>query len=161
MWLDGVHEENADPVQRARRRRCVRAPTCAQLTRLERSPARGLRWPLSRRGLVEGQDESVFRSLSDSAGSDAGKLGGLKHASNIAVESCIRCGGAERVVVSVEDRSDIRAILHPLDRHGALEQWHYRRGPRWPPAAVCVTSAGRTADGKTAIGVEDPPHVQT
>ena len=43
----------------------------------------------------------------------AGKVGGLKHASNIAVESCIRYGGALRVVARIEDRSAIRAFLHP------------------------------------------------
>ncbi len=48
--------------------------------------------------------------------------------------TCAHCGGAVRIVASIEDPKAIRAILAHFEKHGALEQAHYRpAAPRRPP----------------------------
>jgi hypothetical protein len=70
LWLDGVYDANVEPPRRKPRLRRARAPTSAQLTQLANTIAHRVCRHLSRRGWLEGEDESVF--LSDSAGSDDG-----------------------------------------------------------------------------------------
>ena len=60
----------------------------------------------------------------------------LRRVFNIDVTPCIHCGGALRIVVSIEEPAAIRAILAQFAKHGALETAHYRPGPRGPPAAA-------------------------
>ena len=67
----------------------------------------------------------------------------LKRVFNIDVNTCIHCGGSVRIVAAVEEPTAIRAIPargHPclahFEKHGALEQAHYRPAPRAPPAAA-------------------------
>jgi hypothetical protein len=60
----------------------------------------------------------------------------LKRVFNIDVTTCIQCGGAVRIVASIEQPTAIRAILAHFEKHGALEQAHYRPAPRAPPAAA-------------------------
>jgi hypothetical protein len=60
----------------------------------------------------------------------------LKRVFGIDVTTCIYCGGAVRIVASIEEPAAIRAILDHFERHGALEQAHYRPRPRGPPAAA-------------------------
>jgi hypothetical protein len=60
----------------------------------------------------------------------------LKRVFNIDVSTCARCGGAVRIVASVEEPNAIRAILDHFEKHGALEPAHYRPAPRAPPAAA-------------------------
>ncbi|MEN3033183.1 transposase, partial [Chromobacterium amazonense] len=67
LWLDGVYDANVEPPRRKPRLRRARAPTSAQLTQLANTIAHRVCRHLSRRGWLEGEDESVF--LSDSAGS--------------------------------------------------------------------------------------------
>ena len=78
LWLDGVYEETTGPAQRKPRLHRARAPTSAQLTELANTIAHRVCRHLSRRGWLEGEDESVF--LSDSAGSDDG-MDGLRMSS--------------------------------------------------------------------------------
>ena len=52
------------------------------------------------------------------------------------VTTCAHCGGAVRIVASIEDPKAIRAILAHFEKHGALEQAHYRPAPRAPPPAA-------------------------
>nr|BBI40735.1 IS91 family transposase [Pseudomonas sp.] len=68
LWLDGVYEDTTERPQRKPRLHRARAPTSAQLTELANTIAHRVCRHLSRRGWLEGEDESVF--LSDSAGSD-------------------------------------------------------------------------------------------
>jgi hypothetical protein len=49
---------------------------------------------------------------------------------------CAHCGGAVRIVASIEEPSAIRAILAHFEKHGALEQAHYRPAARAPPPAA-------------------------
>ena len=60
----------------------------------------------------------------------------LKRVFGIDVSTCIHCGGAVRIVASIEEPTAIRAILAHFDKHGALEEGHYRPKPRGPPAVV-------------------------
>ena len=60
----------------------------------------------------------------------------LKRVFSIDVTTCAHCGGAVRIVASIEDPKAIRAVLAHFEKHGALEQAHYRPGPRGPPAAA-------------------------
>ncbi len=73
LWLDGVYEGAERPHLKPRLHR-TRAPTFAQLTHLADTIAHRVCRPRTRRGLLEGEDESVF--LSDSgAGRDDGMAG--------------------------------------------------------------------------------------
>jgi hypothetical protein len=58
----------------------------------------------------------------------------LKRVFGIDVTTCVHCGGAVRILVSIEEPGAIRAILAHFDQHGALAQAHYRPAARAPPA---------------------------
>ncbi|HUF81464.1 MAG TPA: transposase [Burkholderiales bacterium] len=60
----------------------------------------------------------------------------LKRVFGIDVNVCVHCGGAVRIVASVEEPAAIRAVLGHFEKHGALEQAHYRPAARAPPAAA-------------------------
>ena len=60
----------------------------------------------------------------------------LKRVFNIEVTTCVHCGGAARIVASVEDPTAIRAILDHFENNGVLEHAHYRPRPRGPPAVA-------------------------
>jgi hypothetical protein len=60
----------------------------------------------------------------------------LKRVFNIDLNTCVHCGGAARIVASVEEPTAIRAILDHFEKHGALEPAHHRPAPRAPPAAA-------------------------
>ncbi|MCW3641476.1 IS91 family transposase, partial [Burkholderia cenocepacia] len=63
----------------------------------------------------------------------------LKRVFSIDVTACVHCGGAVRIVASIEDPKAIRAIraiLAHFEKHGALEQAHYRPAARAPPPAA-------------------------
>ena len=53
---------------------------------------------------------------------------------NIDVSTCGHCGGAVRIVASIEEPTAIRAIRAHFEKHGALEKAQYRPAPRAPPA---------------------------
>ena len=60
----------------------------------------------------------------------------LKRVFGIDVSTCVHCGGAVRIVASIEEPKAIRAILAHFEKHGALEEAHYRPAPRGPPAVA-------------------------
>jgi hypothetical protein len=60
----------------------------------------------------------------------------LKRVFGIDVSTCVHCGGAVRIVASIEEPPAIRAILAHFEKHGALEEAHYRPAARAPPAAA-------------------------
>ena len=62
----------------------------------------------------------------------------LKRVFNIEVTTSVHCGGAARIVASVEDPTAIRAILDHFENNGALSHAHYRPRPRGPPAAAAA-----------------------
>nr|WP_252361447.1 transposase [Pseudomonas asiatica] len=54
----------------------------------------------------------------------------LKRVFSIDITTCAHCGGAVRIVASIEEPTAIRAILAHFEKHGALEQAHYRPAAR-------------------------------
>ena len=60
----------------------------------------------------------------------------LKRVFGIDVSTCVHCGGAVRIVASIEEPNAIRAILGHFAKHGALEEAYYRPPARAPPAAA-------------------------
>lgn len=60
----------------------------------------------------------------------------LKRVFGIDVNVCAHCGGAVRIVASIEDPAAIRAIFGHFAKHGALEAAHYRPAARAPPAVA-------------------------
>ena len=57
----------------------------------------------------------------------------LKRVFGIDVSTCVHCGGAVRIVASIEEPTAIRAILAHFEKHGAMEEAYYRPRPRGPP----------------------------
>ena len=78
LWLDGVYEETTGPAQRKPRLHRARAPTSAQLTELAGTIAHRVCRHLTRKGWLEGEDESVFLSVR-AAGDDG--MDGLRMSS--------------------------------------------------------------------------------
>ena len=60
----------------------------------------------------------------------------LKRVFGIDVSTCVHCGGAVRIVASIEEPAAIRAILAHFEKHGAMEEAYYRPRPRGPPAVA-------------------------
>jgi len=60
----------------------------------------------------------------------------LKRVFNIDVSTCGHCGGAVRIVASIEEPTTIRVILAHFEKHGAMEPAHYRPAARAPPAVA-------------------------
>lgn len=60
----------------------------------------------------------------------------LKRMFNSDVKARVHCGGAVRIVASIEDPKAIRAVHAYFAKHAALETAHYRPGLRGPPAAA-------------------------
>ncbi|MBX3701962.1 MAG: IS91 family transposase, partial [Dokdonella sp.] len=60
----------------------------------------------------------------------------LKRVFSIDVTPCVYCGGAVRIVASIEEPAAIRAILAHFEKHGAREDAHYRPAARAPPTVV-------------------------
>jgi len=50
------------------------------------------------------------------------------------VTTCTHCGGAVRIVASIEEPTAIRGILAHFGKHGVREAAHYRPAARAPPA---------------------------
>ena len=60
----------------------------------------------------------------------------LKRVFTIDVTTCVHCGGAVRIVASIEEPAAIGAILAHFAKLGALEKAHNRPAPRAPPAVA-------------------------
>jgi len=54
----------------------------------------------------------------------------LKRVFNIDVSTCVHCGGALRIVASIEEPTAIRVMLAHVEKHGALQKAHYRPAKR-------------------------------
>jgi hypothetical protein len=124
-------ETSGSPIrQRAKRKRRAHGSPCAQLT----PSGRGKR-PASDAVPVDvsAHDEPRSPEQKRRAMSWAQRL---KRVFSIDVTTCAHCGGAVRIVASIEDPKAIRAILAHFEKHGALEQAHYRPAARAPPPAA-------------------------
>lgn len=65
----------------------------------------------------------------------------LKRVFGIDIETCLRCGGAVRILASVEEPDAIGRILEHFDQQGALPQAHYQPATRGPPAGAPIFAA--------------------
>src|SRR5690606_38581939 len=72
----------------------------------------------------------------------------LKRVFGIDVTTCVHCGGAVRIVASIEEPTAIRAILAHFEKHGAREEAHYRPAARAPPGGAARPPAGHDAEGE-------------
>lgn len=79
----------------------------------------------------------------------------LKRVFNIDVTTCVNCGGAARIVASVEDPTAIRAILAHFDKHGVLEHAHYR--PRLRPRNRTIGHAHPNCENQYRARSGDDP----
>jgi len=120
-------------------------PPRAHLTRFHGvfAPNANLRAQLtpSRRGKRPPTDEESTAANSDHRSPDEKRRSmtwaqRLKRVFNIDVSTCGHCGGAVRIVASIEEPTAIRAILAHFAKHGAREKAHYRPAPRTPPAVA-------------------------
>ena len=59
----------------------------------------------------------------------------LKRVFNIDIETCEHCGGAVKVIASIEDPAVIRKILEHLDRRAQATPPAFRPFARAPPQA--------------------------
>jgi hypothetical protein len=71
----------------------------------------------------------------------------LKRVFGIDITTCVHCGGAVRIVASIEEPTAIRAILAHFEKHGALERAHYRPAARAPHAAAACVRRSRRLSG--------------
>jgi hypothetical protein len=63
----------------------------------------------------------------------------LKRVFQIDIDTCARCGGAVRIIASIEDPAVIKHILDHLDRHGGQPPPAFTPPVRAPPPAPGLT----------------------
>jgi hypothetical protein len=145
LWLDGVYEDTTERPQRKPRLRRARAPSSAQLTQLADTIAHRVCRHLTRRGWLEGEEESVF--LSDSAGSDDG-MEGLRMSS---IAYRIATGrDAGRKVVTLQTLPGGAGSLRQGRRLLAACR-RGRRGAREPQAGKAVPLHHASGDQREAV----------
>ncbi len=145
-WRNGTTHVEWDPVDFIAKLAALVPPPRAHLTRFHGvfAPNANLRAQLtpSGRGKRPTTDAPTEVSAGDEPCSPAAKRRSmswaqrLKRVFGIDVSTCVHCGGAVRIVASIEAPTAIRAILAHFEKHGALETGYYRPGPRGPPAAA-------------------------
>lgn len=146
-WRNGTTHVEWDPVDFIARLAALVPPPRAHLTRFHGvfAPNAALRAQLtpSGRGKRHATDAaSVDVSANDEPRGPEEKRRSmtwaqrLKRVFTIDVTTCVHCGGAVRIVASIEEPTAIRAILAHFEKHGALERAHYRPATRVSPAAA-------------------------
>ena len=144
-WRNGTTHVEWDPVDFIAKLAALVPPPRAHLTRFHGvfAPNANLRAQLtpSGRGKRPPTDAESIQASSDDRTPDEKRRAmtwaqRLKRVFNIDVTTCTQCGGAVRIVASIEEPTAIRAILGHFAKHGALEEAHYRPAARAPPAAA-------------------------
>ena len=144
-WKNGTTHIEFEPIEFIAKLAALVPPPRAHLTRFHGvfAPNATLRAQLtpSGRGKRPAIDAESTEASTDQCTPDERRRAmswaqRLKRVFGIDVTTCIHCGGAVRIVASIEEPAAIRAILDHFERHGALEQAHYRPRPRGPPAAA-------------------------
>ena len=149
-WKNGTTHVEFEPVEFIAKLAALVPPPRAHLTRFHGvfAPNAKLRAQLtpSRRGKRPATDVASAGANSDHRSPDEKRRSmtwaqRFKRVFNIDVSTCGHCGGAVRIVASIEEPTAIRAIPargHPclahFEKHGALEKAHCRPAPRAPPA---------------------------
>ena len=144
-WRNGTTHVEWDPVDFIAKLAALVPPPRAHLTRFHGvfAPNANLRAQLTPSGRgkrpsteAESTEASTDRRTPDERRRSMTWAQRLKRVFNIEVTTCVNCGGAARIVASVEDPTAIRAILAHFAKHDALEHAHYRPRPRGPPAVA-------------------------
>lgn len=144
-WRNGTTHVEWDPVDFIAKLAALIPPPRAHLTRFHGifAPNSRLRAQLTPSGrgkrLAVGAEPADSNANTDHRTPDERRRAmtwaqRLKRVFNIDVQACLHCGGKVRIVASIEERTSIRAILAHFEKHGALEQAHYRPAARAPPA---------------------------
>lgn len=138
-WRNGTTHVEFEPIEFIAKLAALVPPPRAHLTRFHGvfAPNANLRAQLtpSGRGRRPATDAQFDRASSDDRTSDERRRAmtwaqRLKRVCGIDVNTCVHCGGAVRIVASIKDPTAIRAILSHFEKHGALEQAHYRPAGR-------------------------------
>jgi len=144
-WKNGTTHVDFEPVDFIAKLAALVPPPRAHLTRFHGvfAPNAKLRAQLtpSGRGKRPPTDEASTGANSDHRSPDEKRrsmtwVQRLKRVFNIDVSTCGHCGGTLRIVASIEEPTAIRAILAHFEKHGALQEAHYRPAPRAPPAVA-------------------------
>ncbi|MFO6056221.1 transposase, partial [Pseudomonas aeruginosa] len=146
-WRNGTTHVEWDPVDFIAKLAALVPPPRAHLTRFHGvfAPNAALRAQLTPSGRGRRHDAAV--EPADASANDAPRspeekrrsmswAQRLKRVFSIDITACAHCGGAVRIVASIEEPTAIRAILAHFEKHGALEQAHYRPAARAPPPAA-------------------------
>lgn len=144
-WRNGTTHVEFEPIEFMAKLAALVPPPRAHLTRFHGvfAPNANLRGQLtpSGRGKRPATDTAaVDVSANDEPRSPEEKRRAmtwaqrLKRVFGIDISTCVHCGGPVRIVASIEEPAAIRAILAHFEKHGALEQAHYRPAARAPPA---------------------------
>jgi hypothetical protein len=145
-WRNGATHVEFEPVDFIGKLAALVSPPRAHLTRFHGifAPKASLRAQLTPAG--RGRRPTADAALADSPACTDHRTPAerrrsmtwaqrLKRVFNIDVTTCVHCGGAVRIVASIEEPAAIRTILAYFAKHDALEEAHYRLGPRAPPPA--------------------------
>lgn len=139
-WRNGTTHVEFEPVDFIAKLAALVPPPRAHLTRFHGifAPNAKLRAQLtpSVRGKDATADANADHRTPDERRRSMTWAQRLKRVFGIDVSTCVHCGGAARIVASVEEPHAIRAILDHFQKRGVLEQAHYRPRPRGPPDAA-------------------------
>ncbi|EME0887471.1 transposase, partial [Pseudomonas aeruginosa] len=143
-WRNGTTHVEWDPVDFIAKLAALVPPPRAHLTRFHGvfAPNAALRAQLTPSGRGRRHDAAVEpadASANDEPRSPEQKRRSmswaqrLKRVFSIDITACAHCGGAVRIVASIEEPAAIRAILGHFVKQGAREEAHYRPAARAPP----------------------------
>jgi hypothetical protein len=141
-WRNGTTHVEFDPVDFIGKLAALVPPPRAHLTRFHGifAPNANLRAQLTPSGRGKGASTDASAHAEQRTPDEKRRsmtwAQRLKRVFGIDVDSCQHCGGATKIIASVEAPDAIRAILAHFARHAALPQAHYRPAPRAPPAAT-------------------------
>ncbi|KIQ97352.1 transposase InsA [Lysobacter sp. A03] len=157
-WKNGTTHVEFEPVEFIAKLVALVPPPRAHLTRFHGVFAPNVKLRTQLKPSVHGKclptDEESTAANSDHRSPDEKRRSmtwaqRLKRVLNINVSTCGHCGGAVRIVASIEEPTSIRVILAHFPKHRALEKAHYRPAARAPPAVAAWHSAGHDAEGET------------
>lgn len=146
-WRDGTTHVEWDPVDFIAKLAALVSPPRAHLTRPHGvfAPNANLRAQLTPsgrgKGHASGAEPADGNPIADQRTPKERRRSmtwaqRLKRVFGIDINTCVHCGGAVRVVVSIEEPAAILAIIAHFGKHAALEQAHYRPAAHAPPTAA-------------------------
>ena len=135
-WRNGTTHVEWDPVDFIAKLAALVARPRAHLTRFHGvfapnanlrawlTPSGRGRWPAIDGATADGDASSEHRTPDERCRAMT-LAQRLKRVFGIDVNTCVHCGGAVRIVASIEEPTVIRAILAHFEKRGAMQQAHY------------------------------------